>query len=150
VDPTYSMHKVPRFGHSSEFADIWATQEERRDYIEGLLFAGLLLFVFFFIWTLLLLLFKCLGRKRVGFLSGAPFFKRIDSDATRDRPMICRVIFLNAALLFIVFSVLFVTQGLSTLRTTVNTVIDSSSVSSGVAESRRLSATAFLSCVDSF
>lgn len=123
------MRNIPRFGHSSEFADIWATKEQQRDYIEGLLFAGLFLFCFFLTWTILLLVFKCLGRLKVGFLCGDPFFKRVDSDSTYDRPFLCRLLFLNAALFFIVFSVLFVTQGLSALNTTVNTVVVSAGVS---------------------
>ena len=123
------MRNIPRFGHSSDFANLWGSKEEKSDYIWGLLFAGLLLLSFFITWTCVLVVFKWMGRRKVGFLSGAPFFKCIDSDGCSDRPSICRLIFVNASFLYIVFSVLFVTQGLANLRTTVNTFHDSANVS---------------------
>lgn len=64
-----------RFGHSSDFSDLFGTSSESEDYIAGLVYlfilsASLTLIAFF-----VLLLLMCLGKKRVGFLSGAPFHR---------------------------------------------------------------------------
>ena len=130
------MRNLPRFGRSTNFADLWGTKEEQGDYIVGLLFGGLLLFSLFFAWSIALAIFKCLGQKRVGFLSGASFVRPPSTTTTTTtttttvmRPFISRLVFLNASLLFILFSVLFVTQGLTNLRTTITTVVESSNVS---------------------
>jgi hypothetical protein len=121
---------MPRFGASDSFSDLFGTSEEASEYIVGLLFAGLFVFAICFTWTSIILLFKCLGQRRVGFLSGSAFVKPIDPTArTFNRPFLSRLVFLNASLLFIVFSVLFVTQGLTNLRTTVTTILESSRVS---------------------
>lgn len=121
------MRGIPRFGATSDFSRLFSSKEDAKDYIVGLLFAGLFLFALFFAWSVCLLVFKCLGRK-VGFLSGRAF-ERPAAGTKCNRPFICRLVFLNATLLLIVFSVLFVTQGLTNLRTTVTTVADSVRVS---------------------
>jgi hypothetical protein len=71
-----------------------------------------------------------LGHTKVGFLSGAPFIRPADATIHyNNRPFLCRLVFLNASLFFIVFSVLFVTEGLTNVRTTLNTLADASNVS---------------------
>jgi hypothetical protein len=130
LSATQTMRNIPRFGKSSNFADIWQSKEAQSNYMVGLLFAGIFLFSIFFTWTIILLIFKLLGRQKVGFLAGAPFIRPADPTIQyNNRPFLCRLVFLNASLLFIVFSVLFVTEGLTNLRTTVNTLADASNVS---------------------
>lgn len=125
------MRKVPRFGHSSDFADMFATPEEKQDYITGLLFAGVFLFVFFFVWSALLVFFKCFGTRRGGFLSGGSFIDPSSSESqtpSRCGPRFARTIFILSTVVLIVFSVLFVTNGLTNLRNSVVTVVKSSRV----------------------
>mmetsp|Transcript_32886 Transcript_32886/g.54287 ORF Transcript_32886/g.54287 Transcript_32886/m.54287 type:complete len:436 (-) Transcript_32886:221-1528(-) len=121
VSATAAMRRVPRFGRSSDFSKLFASKEEAADYIYGLLFAGIMVIALFFTWTIVLLVFKCLGKKKVGFLSGSPFLKK---SSTR-RPYICRIVYLLAALCLMIFSITFVTEGLTNLRTSVTTVIES-------------------------
>jgi hypothetical protein len=62
------MRGVPRFGRTHDFVRIVLGREEATDYIVGLLFAGIMIFSFFFAWTIILMIFKCLGAKRWAFL----------------------------------------------------------------------------------
>jgi len=73
-------------------------------------------------WSVLILVFKCLGPERVGFLSGSNFVQTTES---HKRPSRIRLIFLNSSLLVIIFSILLVTNGLGNLQRTVTT-LDSS------------------------
>mmetsp|Transcript_10971 Transcript_10971/g.24173 ORF Transcript_10971/g.24173 Transcript_10971/m.24173 type:complete len:458 (-) Transcript_10971:2696-4069(-) len=62
------MHEIPRFGYANDFSTL-ATNDPN-SYITGLtiffgIVSGLLV-----LWGLFILIFKCLGRSRVGFLSG--------------------------------------------------------------------------------
>ena len=131
------MRSVPRFGHSNNFTDLFAAQPEQNDYIAGLLFAGIFMFAIFFAWTLLLLLFKFVGPKRFGFLAGAPFVQASSSSSSAStrrsssscQPRPARITFIFATIALIVFSVLFVTNGLTNLRNTVIVVYNSSQVS---------------------
>lgn len=126
---TATMREVPRFGHSSNFADIFATEEDKQDYIAGLLFAGIFLFALFFAWSLILLILKCVGQRRVGFLAGGPLTQPSQSESrtpARCGPKSARSIFVISTIIVIVFSVLFVTNGLTNLRNTVVTVVQSS------------------------
>jgi hypothetical protein len=123
------LTSIPRFGRSSNFADIWGTQDEKREYILGLVFWGILLFSLCFLWSISIIIWKWLGRQKVGFLSGAPFIRPQAALSIRhDRSFWYRLVFLNAALLFIVCEILFVTQGITNLRTTLNTFIYSTEV----------------------
>lgn len=101
-------------------------------------------------WGLLLCIFMCMGKDRVGFLSGRPFSRDLtppplspkqqtqeqeenkrpyksgdpwNSIATRSR-----VVFLFSGLVVITFSILLVTRGLTQLQSTVDTVHASSIV----------------------
>eukprot|EP00978_Attheya_sp_CCMP212_P006057 scaffold13640_cov65-Attheya_sp.AAC.3 len=120
---TRSMRAMPRFGHSDSFSSLFDSGSDgQTDYILGLLFAAVFILVLFVLWGILLLIFKCLGQKRVGFLSGSAFASPKDS----KKPIIIRSAFLISAFLILVFSGLSVTRGLNNLYNTVDTLIDSS------------------------
>ena len=113
------MRDLPRFGHTSNFAYLFASdQEEQQDYIFGLLFAGVFILAFFLVWSVLELVFMCLGKRKVGFLSGNAFEVPKES----KKPVVIRSVFIIATLLLVTFSVLIVTKGLSYLYNTVNTM----------------------------
>jgi hypothetical protein len=128
VSATRSMRGVPRFGRSKDFSKIVSSKEEAGDYIVGLLFAGIFIFSIFFAWTIVLTVFKCLGKKRMGFLSGSPFVK-----GTR-RATISRIIYLFCAACFLIFSITFVTEGLTNLRKTFDTIFQSVRVSNPISQ----------------
>lgn len=125
------MRNLPRFGHSRMFADLFGTEDEQADYLWGLIFAGVFLFVMFILWSIMLLIFKCLGRRRVGpLLSGTAFVKaNQNSSMCCNGPFMTRIIFVLSAIIFIIFSVLFVTEGLTNLKSTVTTFLDTARVS---------------------
>lgn len=82
---------------------------------------------------LALLILKCLG-SRVGFLSGAAF--TTDS----PRPFYVRIAFVNAAILFIVFTILSVTNGITNLHSAISTVGDANNeVQSILSDARGIS-----------
>ena len=112
------MHSMPRFGHTDQFSALFSSTQETQEYAKGLLFAGCFIAATFVAWGFVLLLFKCLGKDRVGFLSGAAF------TTSGPRPFYVRIAFVNAAILFIVFTVLVVTQGITNLHSAVSTVGD--------------------------
>jgi hypothetical protein len=67
------MHSAPpRFGHDSDLNDVInGSQEDRDDYLKGLLASSIAMFCFFSVWITTLLVLKCCGLKRVGFWSGS-------------------------------------------------------------------------------
>jgi len=109
---------------------------------------GFIMFAFFFAWLFLILVFRCLGRRRVGFLSGAPFHRDIDQEfidqqmksrtavnnmaevlvdyyegnSLSKRPTRVRICFLISGATFIIFALLAVTRGMTNLQSTVDTV----------------------------
>ena len=152
---------LPRFGHTSDFSALFGTQEESDDYSVGLIFAGCLVVTFFILWIVVLLVFCCMGQRRVGFLAGSPFRrphpeplrsemledrqenysepdhddKPIGRESARlaptkqsggllpfDRPTRVRAVFLSAGVVYIIFSFLLVTQGITNLQTTIDTL----------------------------
>jgi hypothetical protein len=119
---TTAMRNVPRFGHSDEFSQVFASSNDATDYILGLIFFGAFCFAIFLLWSIMLLVFKCMGSHRVGFFAGGPFVKPVKMTKEFRSPFIVRVIFVNCGFLFIVFSILFVTEGLTNIQSTVDTM----------------------------
>jgi hypothetical protein len=65
-----------RFGHTTDFAALFASQSESRDYITGLVWLALTFGIIFLVWIITILVFCMFGKKRVGFLSGKPFERK--------------------------------------------------------------------------
>ena len=59
----------PRFGRTSNITAA-LVGEDTSDYVVGVVASSMLIFAFITAWVLTLILFKCCGRNRVGFLSG--------------------------------------------------------------------------------
>ena len=122
---TRTMRNTPRFGHTDQFSIIFANETttsvasngDAEDYIQGLLFIGLFIVSFMMLWLLLLMIFRCCGPKLVGFLSGAPMQKK-SQVVDFNRPFRVRVAFVNAVVVFLVFAVLLVVNGISNLQDT--------------------------------
>lgn len=71
-----SVRDSPRFGHTTDITALMGTSEESSDYVKGLLAAAFLTIICFFVAFMSLPILMCLGRRRVGFLSGAPLTGR--------------------------------------------------------------------------
>jgi hypothetical protein len=114
------MRSAPRFGHGNDFSAVFSnSSQDQSDYLWGLTFAGAFILAVFLAWTILLLILKCLGKDRVGFLSGSAF----TTDA--PRPFYIRITFVSACICFIVFTVLCVTEGVTNLYSAVYEVGES-------------------------
>lgn len=120
------MRDLPRFGHTKTFSFVTGSKEQRQDYLYGLLFAGVFIIAFFLAWTILLAVFKCLGQKKVGFLSGKPFKVPYGS----KKPKRVRTAFFVAAVVLVIFAFLLVFKGLTQVKTGVSNVYRSSVVGS--------------------
>jgi len=119
---TKTMRGLPRFKNPDNFAYLFSPDSEQQsDYIAGLLFAAIFLLCVFLVWAILLLVFRCLGKNRVGFISGSAF----EVSQSSKKPVIVRSIFLLLAILIIIFSALMVTEGLNNLYDTAETLIQS-------------------------
>jgi hypothetical protein len=130
ISATISFHETPRFGRSNEFALLFSeNQAEQSDYIRGLLFTGVLIFTFFFVWLILLLVFKCLGRK-VGFLSGARMIDPGTGRCTRRNAV--RFIFCLSTVIAIVFAILLKTKGLEELSKTTKSLEQSNNEAASI------------------
>lgn len=152
--PAASRMAGVRFGNTRDVIVLWSGEsDEISEYVRGLLFIAVVTFVIFATWGFLLCIFMCLGKGRVGALSGRPFErvvpveertkrkeddpdtagkKRRDlyksGDAWNSTATRSRLVFLFSGLVVITFSILLVTRGLTELQTTVDTVHDSSVV----------------------
>ena len=112
------------------------SSETANDYVVGLLAAAVFVYCVLFTWSILLLVFKCLGRKRVGFLSGSAFettARAKEGCCSKScgclTPFRSRVIFMLSGAIFITFSVLFFVKGVTQLQDTASTVDDTAVVS---------------------
>lgn len=115
------MRSVPRFSHSSDFSDLFSSnQQEVSDYAQGLLFIGCFLLTVFVIWFIILLVLKC--TPGAGFLAGHRF-------TNRTRASHVRIVFSLAAVLSMLFTILLVTEGITNLQDTLTTVDNSNQVS---------------------
>lgn len=114
------MRAAPRFGHPNDFSDVFSkNSDEQSDYLLGLVFAGAFILACFVAWTVVLLILKCLGKDRVGFLSGDAF------TTPGPRPFYIRIVFVTSCICFIIFTILCVTQGFTNIYSAVSVVGDS-------------------------
>ena len=118
-----NFRSAPRFGHSNNFSHLFSKDDDEfYDYLVGLLAISILIVSFFLFWGLVLLVLKfCVGKKRVGFLSGAPFEMHT---RTSSNPMIQRgrAVFAGSCLLFLFFAITLVTAGIGNLESTSESV----------------------------
>lgn len=127
VPETTYMRSVPRFSHSSDFSDLFSSnQQEVSDYAQGLLFIGCFLLTVFVIWFIILLVLKC--TPGAGFLAGHRF-------TNRTRATHVRIVFTLAAVLSMLFTILLVTEGITNLQDTLTTVDNSNQEISGIVSS---------------
>jgi hypothetical protein len=109
------------------FADNSETQNE---YIVGIIATSILIFGFFFVWAMFMCIFNCcLGKRRVGFLSGEPYDARTLKGEPNKRAVRGRIVFGGSGILFIAFTLLLVFLGIANLEDTANELSDGAEVS---------------------
>ena len=119
------MSAVPRFGHSSDFSQLFSdNQDDVTDYALGLLFVGAFLSAVFFLWLVIVATFKCIP-STTGFLSGKRF-------KTQKRAFRVRMAFVLSTFLYILFTILLVTEGITNLQDTIITISNSNQVSNTI------------------
>jgi len=115
------LHKLPRFGHSSEFSKLASSdQKEQADYVVGILAVS------FFIISLLIFLFaavmtcKCMGKRRVGLCAGRA--RVVSDDKGQFRPpnylWTLRCSFVVLGCFMILLAMMLVGPGLSSVENT--------------------------------
>jgi hypothetical protein len=108
------MRIVPRLISGKDFALLLSNDQSFTEhYTKGLWFLAGGLWFYFFWWVLSILLFKRMGAENVGFLSGAPF----ENSPSGEKGMVTsvRIAFILSALVFMIFSVILGTLGVSNL-----------------------------------
>jgi len=119
-----------RLGHTTDIVALLTkkSDDESTDYIQGVLVLAILVASILLFCFLLLLTCRCLGPRRVGSASGDAFLIQTSSKSAfpitplLHKSTIWRFVFLTIASIFIVFSILAVTQGVSNLDTAIQTV----------------------------
>uniref|UniRef100_A0A7S3DVY5 Protein tweety homolog n=1 Tax=Entomoneis paludosa TaxID=265537 RepID=A0A7S3DVY5_9STRA len=67
---------IPRFGHTDNLTAVFeGNTDDSSDYAVGLISVGCIILGFFLLWSILLMIFMCVGNK-MGFLSGASFLRK--------------------------------------------------------------------------
>ena len=77
----FIANSVPRSGKPADFSYLLSDfSSNRTEYALGTILIGAILFGFFFLWTMMLAIFICLGPRRVGFLAGSRMMARKKED----------------------------------------------------------------------
>lgn len=69
-----NLNNYPRWNYPSEPVYLYgsaATSDEKQDYLRGITIGSLIIFMIFLVWSLVLLFFKCGGRRKFGCASGS-------------------------------------------------------------------------------
>ena len=131
------MRLAPSMGNSKKFALLVSEDpSDKFEYTSGLVFLGSFYLVFFFMWTLVLILCKWMGPENVGLWSGhemQPVEAGTKSYLQRYKVKIVRAIFGLAAFLWMVFVIVFLAKGLNGLEEAKVAYDESSTVSNNVA-----------------
>lgn len=118
-----------RVGHSNQISDLFSFKaNEQVDYVSGVSFICGILFAFFTLWGIVLLILKCCGKYKVGYLSGGNYQKEIKGKIN-PRPTRGRVCFSLGTLIFIITAIIFSTIALGKVEDTSYTIADSAVVS---------------------
>lgn len=122
-----SFHTSPRFGYTNEFSDIF-DENEAPGYVIGILIVALILASCFLCWGIFLMILKCMGKQRVGFLSGAPYEAIVNGEPSKQ-PMRGRVAFGISGLLYFIFTMTLIFAGYGNLEQTTYDMSEGARVS---------------------
>lgn len=117
-----------RFGQPSNIALV-LQEDEMDDYVRGLVYSSLFILIFFSLWNLILCIFMCLGRNRVGFLSGRCFHSFVSEEerelvkpSDRKRQSRVRMAFIACGIGYAAAGFLSVSNGLTNLEEGVDRI----------------------------
>jgi len=114
LDSHLTLISSHRFGHGNDITELFSSyQDDQTDYAAGLIALFLFLFIIFLFWSIVLLVFKAMGRGNAGFLSGYHF---VQPDPAVDKKLYkrsrrVRTVFLIATVLLMVSTFLLVQFG---------------------------------------
>ena len=113
--------RLPTFGHTTVITTLFSdySTESLLDYIQGLLFIPGLCLALLIVWIVILLSFKCLGRK-AGVLAGYPYSQETDSRIPKTR---CGPVFVSVTALAVAcLGVMFLVRGTETTQAIFNDI----------------------------
>eukprot|EP00804_Cyclotella_cryptica_P028491 CCRYP_014782-RA/>CCRYP_014782-RA protein AED:0.01 eAED:0.00 QI:0/-1/0/1/-1/1/1/0/567 len=120
------LRALPRFGYQHDITELFTSNpDEQASYATGLIVLFVFILLFFLLWTSLLLILKCMGPGNAGFLSGHPFVipdRAEDDQQLYKRPLRVRLAFLSSCIILMIFSLLFVTMGLTNVDNTATSM----------------------------
>ncbi|CAB9521790.1 expressed unknown protein [Seminavis robusta] len=111
-----AFRNAPRLGRTNNFADLF-NDDKRADYINGVLVVALILECIFLTWAIGLCFLMCMGKQRVGFLSGAPYDASLDGNVRVENPRVMRgrATFGVSGMILITFTFLLIFLGIGNL-----------------------------------
>ena len=122
----YRLRALPRFGYQYDITKVVSSDAvEQASYATGLIALFVFILMFFIFWTVAIAVLKCMGPGNAGFLSGHHFVipdRADDVNNIYKRPLRVRITFLVACGLLMLFSLLFVTMGLTNVDNTATTM----------------------------
>jgi hypothetical protein len=120
------LRLLPRFGYNYDITTVFSSDPSAgASYATGLIALFVFILIFFLFWTALIAVLKCMGPGNAGFLSGHAFVipdRAEDEKCLYKRPLRVRIVFLVACLILMLFSLLFVTMGLTNVDNTATTM----------------------------
>ena len=141
VEALTSTH---RFGYTRDIASLYEDDGDANDYMMGLAWLAGITGACFLSFIIVIIIFKCCGKRRVGFLSGARFevnsdyengssstsYEYSDGDKRNGFRRCCcsgtvasvRFTFILSGCIFIAFAMLMVTKGVTNLQDSVKSV----------------------------
>ena len=120
---------VPRFGHTTDIIDLLFG--DRVDYIKGTLFISAFIFTFLIVWSLVIIILKCMG-ERAGFFAGREFIHEKEGcmECGRlSRNGASRLLVLLSGIGLILCAIVFPTKGAIVVNDTFETVRNLADVS---------------------
>lgn len=117
-----TFRNSPRFGYTNQFSDVF-NEDQAPGYVIGIVITALILVSAFLCWGIFLLILKCMGTNRVGFLSGSPYQAKINGEPSK-RPVTGRIVFGCSGLVFITFTLVLLFVGFGNLESTTDDMSD--------------------------
>ena len=116
------LRLLTRFGYEYDVTKVFSSDADAgASYATGLVVLFVFILIFFLFWTAAIGVLKCMGPGNAGFLSGHAFVipdRAEDEHNIYKRPLRVRITFLAACGILMLFSLLFVTMGLTNVDNT--------------------------------
>lgn len=102
-----AFHSIYRLGRTNNISEPIVGVVSWGKYTSGIIFGPIMICLFFIIWFIIILIFKCIGNKKVGYLSGKRFTKKKRKNKLPTITSV-RLTYLVSAVIMIIFSSLLI------------------------------------------